>query len=128
MTGVCIAYFIASAVPSLEAATVLVPVYVATCMFFGGLFIVYDKILKGWEWYAYTTFLRYGWTALMVNQFKGIAPESAGLIPANGFAILKFYGISDENEWVNLGWLSLICFVFALLGALGVQFIDYSKR
>ena len=59
MTGTILAYSIAAAVPSLEAANALLPTYVTTCMYFGGLFIIYDKIPEGWQWYSYTTFLRY---------------------------------------------------------------------
>lgn len=37
MTGTVLAYAIASAVPTMEAANALLPTYVTTCMYFGGM-------------------------------------------------------------------------------------------
>ena len=48
MTGICLAYLIASIVPTMQAANALLPTYVTTCMYFGGLFILFDKIPNGW--------------------------------------------------------------------------------
>lgn len=93
-------------------------------MYFGGLFIIYDKIPVGWQWYSWTTFLRYGWTALMVNQFEGLdANESFG-----DMNILEFYCMDGQHAWANTGYLAIICAFFGCLGCLCVKYIDHSQR
>ena len=47
MIGIVLAYAVASAVPTMEAANALLPTYVTTCMYFGGLFLLFDKIPAG---------------------------------------------------------------------------------
>ena len=124
MTGIALAYTIAALVPSLDAANALLPLYVATCLYFGGFLIVTDKIPKGWLWYSYTVFLRYGWTALMVNQFQ----DNDSKLSAGSNGILEFYGLENQDKWANFGWLCLIFSIVALIGACAMQFIDYSRR
>merc|ERR1719502_1840240 len=70
MIGIVLAYAVAAVAPNMEAANAMLPTYVTTCMYFGGLFIVFDKIPTGWYWYSWTSFLRYAWGAMMINQFK----------------------------------------------------------
>ena len=45
MTGICLAYAVAALVPTMDAANALLPTYVTTCLYFGGLFItgVHEK-------------------------------------------------------------------------------------
>ena len=50
MTGICLAYAIAAISPNMEAANALLPTYVTTCMYFGGLFILFDNIPNGWRY------------------------------------------------------------------------------
>ena len=35
-----------------------------------GLFILFDKIPSGWQWFSWTSFLRYSWGAQMLNQYQ----------------------------------------------------------
>ena len=58
MTGIVLAYAVAAIVPTWEAANAVLPTYVTICMYFGGLFIVFDKIPPGWAWFSWTSFLR----------------------------------------------------------------------
>ena len=50
MTGICLAYGVAAVVPTMEAANAVLPTYVTMCMYFGGLFLLFDKIPDGWRW------------------------------------------------------------------------------
>merc|ERR1719401_878314 len=70
MVGIVLAYAVAAIAPNMGAANALLPTYVTTCMFFGGLFIIFEKIPVGWKWYSWTSFLRYSWGAMMLNQFQ----------------------------------------------------------
>lgn len=50
MVGIVLAYAVAAVAPNMEAANALLPTYVTTCLYFGGLFIVFEKIPEGWYW------------------------------------------------------------------------------
>eukprot|EP00466_Bigelowiella_natans_P011924 jgi/Bigna1/43472/e_gw1.79.6.1 len=104
MTGIVLAYLVASAVPTLEAANALLPTYVTICMFFGGFFIVFEKIPAGWEWFSWLCFLRYPWTALMINQFDNDKFNDVRIF--NGETILEFYGM--ESGFTNSIWLNVL--------------------
>jgi hypothetical protein len=149
MIGIVLAYAVAAAVPSMEAANALLPTYVTFCMYFGGLFLIFDKIPRGWKWYSYTDFLRYAWTALMVNQFGGSSTGTtavAGMVGANANAtavvdtavfggkdVLAFYSISTDggvmdDVWFCCTMLVVLMLVFAGLGGLALAKINHSTR
>jgi hypothetical protein len=149
MTGVVIANGIAALTPSLAFANMLLPLYVVTALYFGGFLIIYDQIPTGWQWYSHTVFLRYGWTALMTNQFDNHlfttreSSSSSSSSSSGGSSldddgtsslfrgehnILKFYNINNEDKWINFSVLCMICFIISVLGFLAVKYVDYSKR
>jgi len=136
MVGIVLAYAVAAVAPTMEAANALLPTYVTTCMYFGGLFIVFDKIPDGWEWYSWTSFLRYAWGALMLNQFKDQSTGDLRIFYTGGrepMTILEFYGLADETSIMSdmggcIGILAFLCVTFAFLGALGLTFVNHVKR
>jgi len=135
MCGITLAYAVASIAPNMEAANALLPTYVTTCMYFGGLFLLFDKIPVGWNWYSYTSFLRYAWGAMMSNQFKGQHTGSLRLFynedAGSNVDVLRFYGLDDgfmSSQWGCLGILGGLVLVFACLGALGLTFVSHVKR
>lgn len=135
MTGICLAYAIAALVPSMDAANALLPTYVTTCMYFGGLFLLFEKIPTGWYWFSWTSFLRYSWGAQMLNQYTdtevGRYPaffdESTGA-PTN---VLDFYGMEGSimgSLGACIGLLALCTFIFASCGAVILTFVRHSAR
>eukprot|EP00962_Isochrysis_galbana_P052036 scaffold23424_cov121-Isochrysis_galbana.AAC.4 len=135
MTGICLAYAIAALVPSMEAANALLPTYVTTCMYFGGLFLLFEKIPTAWYWFSWTSFLRYSWGAQMLNQYTdtevGRYPaffdESTG-VPTN---VLDFYGMEGAimgSLGACIGLLALCTFIFASCGAVILTFVRHSAR
>ncbi|CAE8650677.1 unnamed protein product [Polarella glacialis] len=134
MVGIVLAYAVAAVAPTMEAANALLPTYVTTCMYFGGLFIVFDKIPIGWEWYSWTSFLRYAWGALMLNQFKD---QETGKLKVffdsdgQSMTILEFYNMDEgimDSVGACLGILAGLCVIFGTLGALGVTYVSHVKR
>jgi ATP-binding cassette subfamily G (WHITE) protein 2 len=119
-----------------EAANALLPTYVTICLYFGGLFIVFDKIPKGWEWFSYTSFMRYSWGAFMLNNFNEDAATSKVHVffDANGNpqTVLEFYGMTDgpimDSIGVCLGLLTLLLAIFTVLGVLALVYIRHEKR
>ena len=129
MIGIVLAYAVAAAVPTMDAANALLPTYVTFCMYFGGLFLLFDKIPVGWRWFSYTTFLRYAWSAAMVNQFHG---EANGNVPDfGGQTVLQFYGLDNgvaDDIWVSCCILILIMFVFAAMGCYALGKFQHAVR
>jgi ABC-type multidrug transport system ATPase subunit len=136
MIGIVLAYAVAAVAPTMEAANALLPTYVTVCMYFGGLFILFDKIPTGWKWFSYTSFLRYSWGVLMLNQFDGEANGEALLFADDSgklMNILEFYGMSDDDGIMNssgacLAILGGLIFLFGFLGAVSLTLISHVKR
>eukprot|EP00747_Dinoflagellata_sp_TGD_P183521 gnl/TRDRNA2_/TRDRNA2_38445_c0_seq1.p1 gnl/TRDRNA2_/TRDRNA2_38445_c0~~gnl/TRDRNA2_/TRDRNA2_38445_c0_seq1.p1 ORF type:complete len:634 (+),score=111.22 gnl/TRDRNA2_/TRDRNA2_38445_c0_seq1:94-1995(+) len=134
MMGIVLAYAIAAIAPNMEAANALLPTYVTTCMYFGGLFLMFDKIPSGWKWYSWTSFLRYSWGALMLNNFNGEELGSAPLFfSEDGVSInvLEFYGLDDglmNSVGGCLGILAGLIFFWCFLGVVFITFVSHLKR
>jgi ABC-type multidrug transport system ATPase subunit len=134
MLGIVLAYAVAAVAPNMEAANALLPTYVTVCMYFGGFFLLFEKIPTGWQWFSYTSFLRYSWGALMLNNYEGTDLGSIPVFvskdgePQN---VLQFYGL-DDGIMSNLGGCTSILvamiFIFASLGALGIAKVSHIKR
>merc|ERR1711871_1188632 len=128
MMGIVLAYGVAALVPSMEAANATLPTYVTTCMYFGGLFIVFDKIPSGWEWFSWTSFLRYSWGALMLNQFEDSSQGRAAVFigqdaTKSPITVLDFYGFDNgvmEDLWACIGLLCLLLGFWSCVGCLAL--------
>jgi hypothetical protein len=51
--GIALAYFVAAISPSLDAAAALLPTYVVTLLFFGGLLFPFSQMPPWWQWYSH---------------------------------------------------------------------------
>ena len=118
-----------------EAANALLPLYVTVCLYFGGLFIVFDKIPPGWEWFSWTSFMRYSWTAFMVDNYANTGLANVPVFfdsNGNPQTVLEFYGMTEgpimNNVGACLGLLCALLVVFAVLGVLALRYIRHEKR
>jgi len=68
-TGIALAYAVSAVARNMDEANTLLPIYNVTGMFFTGLLFTYDDLPVGWQWYTWTNFVRYAWSAHMVNNF-----------------------------------------------------------
>jgi ABC-type multidrug transport system permease subunit len=64
-------YFIAAVSPNMEMANSALPAYVTVLLFFVGLLMRNQDQPVYWRWFSYLNFLRYAWSAQMINQFEG---------------------------------------------------------
>ena len=132
--GIILAYAVAAVAPSMEAANAILPTLVTIWMYFGGLFIVFDKIPVGWYWFSWTSFLRYAWGALMLNQFQDQVNGELPVFFGDGgepLNVLEFYGMRPPimgSVGACLGLLVALLGVFAVLGILGLKFVRHDKR
>jgi len=124
-----------SLVGNRAGANALLPTYVTTCLYFGGLFIVFAKIPKGWMWYSWTSFMRYSWTALMLDNYRDTELAKVPVFfdsHGNPQTVLEFYGMTEGVIMTSVGaCLGLLCVlltVFTALGALAVVYIRHDKR
>jgi ABC-type multidrug transport system ATPase subunit len=134
MLGIVLAYAVAAVAPNMEAANALLPTYVTICMYFGGFFLLFEKIPTGWQWFSYTSFLRYSWGALMLNNYEGSdLGTTTVFVSKEGEQqnVLQFYGLDDgimSSMGGCAGILAAMIFIFAGLGALGVAKVSHIKR
>mmetsp|Transcript_23038 Transcript_23038/g.46895 ORF Transcript_23038/g.46895 Transcript_23038/m.46895 type:complete len:182 (+) Transcript_23038:73-618(+) len=125
MVSIALAYGIAAFAPTLDGATAMLPTYVTTVMFVAGLIMPLEEIPDQWAWYGWTSFIRYGWAAMMRNQFEGQANGEARLfLDASNtpITVLDFYGLEGSvvgNKWASIGMLAAI-FVFFVACGLGI--------
>jgi ABC-type multidrug transport system permease subunit len=135
LVGIELAYFFAAAVPSLDAANTLLPLYVTMCLFFGGFFIVIDKIPVYWSWFSWTVFLRYSWGALMVDSYATSAPGQMEVFQSetgSPVTVLEFYGMSNgpimNSVGACLAILSGLLVLFSGLCLAALTYIRHERR
>jgi len=121
--GIILAYAVASASPNMDVANAALPAYVVTLLFFGGFLIRFPDMPRGWIWYSKIDFIRYGWTALMTNEFK----DNKEIFLAN-MTVLEYYQMADCKSSHNVGYLVIFFGVFAVLAWLALRFINHQKR
>ncbi len=61
------AYFIAAAAPSMDAANALLPTYCITLLLFAGQLMTFQAMAWWLRWYSVIDVLTYSWGALMVG-------------------------------------------------------------
>ena len=117
--GIVLAYAIAAFAPTVDSANAILPCYVTLCLFFVGLLIPYGEIPVYWQWFSYITFLRYSWSALMLNEFQGQD------IP---FDVLGLFSVPQGNKWAYFGYTCIFYPVFFLAAYAIMSFRKYIKR
>ena len=99
-----LAYLIASATPTLEAAAAALPGVVLTWQFFAGLLIRRQDIPLYLRWYCSLNFLRYGWDAIMVNQFEHVSIPIFGGEEVSGSLTLNGSHKDNQTSEVHVGF------------------------
>ena len=134
--GIVLAYFVATLAPNVDAANAIVPAYVSFCLFFGGLIMDFRKMPPWWHWFSYIDFVRYGWGALMVNEYESWDPPYI-----SGQSVLVNFGLKDfkprhgytfytanVHKWDNLGILAGYFVAFFCLAWLTLSFKTLTQR
>merc|ERR1712070_1136458 len=134
MISIALAYAIASLAPDVDAASAMLPTYVTTVMFVGGLIMLIEQIPEWWAWYGWTSFIRYAWAAMMLTQFSGHPSGEALLFLDNngtGITVLDFYGLEGDvlgSVSACIGFLSLIFVFFMTCGMATISNVRHERR
>ena len=123
--GVALGYCISAIAPSMEVAQVATAGYAVVLLFFAGLLMRLDDIPSYWYWFSVIDFIRYGWGALMVNQFEDLPEAEWPLVLVNP---LQYLGLDGVNKWAYLGYESIFIVVFGLGAWLALTFMPYGRR
>lgn len=108
--------------PTMALALVLAPPLTLFFMIMGGFYIPLDNLHPGVEWLSWLSFARYGYSALVVNEYVGrMIPcseddvaisigSNTGECPLPGEAVLESLGIRgvNDNYWFNIGMVALL--------------------
>mmetsp|Transcript_39168 Transcript_39168/g.76453 ORF Transcript_39168/g.76453 Transcript_39168/m.76453 type:complete len:636 (+) Transcript_39168:128-2035(+) len=134
MLGIILAYAVAALAPTMEAANAILPTMVTIWMYFGGLFLVFDKIPLGWRWFSWTSFLRYSWASMMLNQYQENPNGKVSLfygedgLPMN---VLEFYSLDGPimgSISACLGLLGVLIAFFSIVGVVALTVVRHEKR
>ena len=134
MVSIALAYGIATIAPTMDAASAMLPTYVTTVMFVAGLIMPLEEIPDQWAWYGWTSFIRYGWATMMLNQFEGQPNgEAKTMIDADGtqITILDFYGLEGDvlgNKWACIGILTTMFLLFVTCGLGVITKVRHERR
>lgn len=126
-------FFMGILIPHMGMALLLAPSVTLFQFILGGFYIPLNNLHAGIQWASYTSFARYGYAALMVNEFDGreipcaddrevsIAIGGSSECPLSGELVYESVGIQDTfaNYWFNVGVLALF-HIFFLVGAYGL--------
>ncbi|KAI9003965.1 P-loop containing nucleoside triphosphate hydrolase protein [Hyaloraphidium curvatum] len=116
LVAMSLGFLVAAGAPSLEVAQIIAPMLAVVFIIFGGSFVNADTIPAWIGWLQWISILRYGYTALMQNEFYGAVFECPPAGPCafpTGEDVINFYGLSSPSIWA----------CFAILFAMAVFFL-----
>lgn len=90
-------------------------------MLFGGFFIGVNQIPVWLSWLGYLSFIKYGFAAVMQNEFGNrelTYDGCTGFCPPNGDAILEFYDADEMPMWLNIVILAVFAMVMRIIAYL----------
>lgn len=100
------------AIPNLQAALMLAPTLMIFIVILAGFYVPLDNLNPAIEWASWASFARYGYSALIINEFAGrdiecgsdaIDNEGDGC-PLSGDDVVSGIGLSGAftNLWLNV--------------------------
>jgi len=120
--------FLSILIPNSQIALVLAPPITLFFMIMGGFYLPYPNMHPGVLWASYLSFARYGYSALIINEYEGRAIPCAdtddlsvtvgvtGQCPLPGEEVIDGLGIDGvcEGFWFNAGMLIALQFAFRI--------------
>jgi len=128
----CMGLFLSILIPNMQIALILAPPLTLFFFIMGGFYIPLSNMHVGIQWVSYLSFARYGYSALLINEFANrdipcteddvaISVGSSDECPLPGNLIYENVGIEGifANYWFNIAIIVMLQ-VFFLTGAYGL--------
>lgn len=125
-------FFLSSLIPSIQMGLILAPPLTLFFFILGGFYIPLADMHVGVSWLTYLSFARYGYSALLVNEYGGreipcsedevsVSIGDAGECPMIGDSVYEQLGIDGvfATFWFNILMIALLDISFRL-GAYGL--------
>lgn len=120
--------FLSIMIPNSQIALVLAPPITLFFMIMGGFYLPYPNMHPGVLWASYLSFARYGYSALIINEYErrvipcadaddlSVTVGVTGQCPLPGEEVIEGLGIDGvcEGFWFNAGMLIALQFVFRI--------------
>eukprot|EP00934_Nitzschia_sp_Nitz4_P005016 Nitzschia sp. Nitz4//scaffold209_size42451//31343//33301//NITZ4_007362-RA/size42451-processed-gene-0.37-mRNA-1//-1//CDS//3329541712//5006//frame0 len=128
-------FFMSIAIPNMQIALLLAPSITLFFFIMGGFYLPLANMHWGVKWASYLSFARYGYSALLVNEYGGRFIECDGSdessvsigdaddCPYYGDTVFESLGVEGAfaNYWFNMAML--LCLSVVLLTAAYVQLL-----
>ena len=120
--------FLSILIPNAQIALVLAPPITLFFMIMGGFYLPYPNLQPWVKWASYLSFARYGYSALVINEYEGrdipcanadelvVTIGVTGQCPLPGEEVIDGLGITGISEgfWFNAGMVIALQFLFRI--------------
>uniref|UniRef100_A0AC34R837 ABC-2 type transporter transmembrane domain-containing protein n=1 Tax=Panagrolaimus sp. JU765 TaxID=591449 RepID=A0AC34R837_9BILA len=86
----------------------------------GGLFVNVGELPGFISWTQYFSWFKYGFEALMINQWTGIQKHFIGPKHLTPSQIMNQYSFKLSNFWIDIGAMIGFILIFYLIGYIGL--------
>jgi len=136
--GDSICMFVSSLVNELSVANALGSLFMAFFLLFGGFFIKKNDVPFYWQWANYTSFFKYCFEALLINEFSTetfscssdeIDPNTGQCFIPDGHSFLKQNDLLNTFSFEQDALMLVVLFVlFKVLNLCCLHFLNKEKR
>jgi hypothetical protein len=125
------------AIPSMQISLILAPPITLFFMIMGGFYVPIQNMHKGIQWASWLSFARYGYSALVINEYDSrdipcatgdvaVKIGNSDACPLPGEEVISSLGIEGvaESYWFNIG---MILFLQILFRVAAYGFLRRSK-
>jgi ABC-type multidrug transport system ATPase subunit len=115
------------AIPSMQIALILAPPITLFFIIMAGFYIPLQSMHVGIQWASWLSFARYGYSALIINEYEGriipctsdevaVTVGNSGDCPLLGEEVIRLLGIEGiaESYWFNIGMVLALQIIFRI--------------
>jgi len=114
-------YAISAVAPTVGVALAIAPLIMMPLLIFGGFFVNTDSIPKYFIWLEYMSFFKYGFEAIVVNEWNGktIGCDTGEICAlTSGAQVIQSLGLNADNFGRDLGVLAILLIGFRVIAYL----------
>ncbi|KAL9649908.1 hypothetical protein ABK040_011381 [Willaertia magna] len=118
---------VAAISPNLEVANTITPILLVAIILFGGFYINAASIPMYFIWIYYASFFKYGFEALVLNEFTGMTitcDPGEYCTYKTGEDVIAFYSMTTviSNIWIDIAFIYAISIVYRILAYFIMRF------